>query len=62
MEEEIHDTVPDAAPFLCSGSSRDPEDVMDDTPSKDEVDGASSASGVDPFDVAREETLEMVPI
>ena len=36
-----------------------PKDAMDETPSEEEVNGASSAGCVDPLDVAEEETLEM---
>ena len=46
-------------PALAVGVPEIPEDVMDETPSEDEVDGASSVSGVDLSDVAEEETLEM---
>ena len=45
--------------FFAVGVPEIPEDVMDDAPSEDEVDGPSSASGVDPFEVAEQETLDM---
>ena len=43
VEDEVHDTVFDVAPVLAVGVPEIPEDVMDEAPSEDEVDEASSA-------------------
>ena len=56
---EVEDEVHVAAPVLAGGVPEIPEDVRDEAPSEDEMDGASSVSGVDLSDVAEEEILEM---
>ena len=53
---EVEDEVHVATPVLAGEI---PEDVRDEAPSEDEVDGASLVSGVDLSDVAEEEILEM---
>ena len=55
LEEEVHDTVADAAPVLAVCVPEIPEDVeMHHLRMR-----WTCTSGVDPFDVAKEETLEM---